>query len=219
MIPKKLHFVWIGDESRRPDDCIRTWIDKNPDYEVVIWGNDDLKNKLWYNAVHMMEMARQELCGVADMMRYEIIYNEGGITLDADSVCLEPLEEWLLKPDAFAHWEQELTRPGMINVSVMGGVANNLFFWECIERLRRKETVIDRKAWMTTGPGHITEVFRDTGYPLTVYPTHYFTRDHFTGIKYGGNGHCFATQFWGSSIVRGYDWIPDKLAAIQPTGG
>jgi len=204
VISKKLHFVWIGNEAKRPDACIDTWVDKNPDYEIRIWGNEDLKSRKWFNARHMMDMAKQELCGVADMMRYEILYNEGGITLDADSVCLEPLEDWLLKPDAFAHWEQEIKRPGLINVSVMASGKENPFFGECIERIKNKKTVVDQRAWLTTGPMHITEVFNDTGYPLTVYPSHYFTKDHFSGHSYVGNGHCFATQFWGSTL--GYKW-------------
>jgi len=200
VISKKLHFVWIGDETKRPDHCINTWKTLNPDYEVKIWGNDALIGNKWFNAKHIQES--RELCGVADLMRYEILYNEGGITLDADSVCLSPLEDWLLKPDAFAHWEQETRRLGLINVSVMGSVPENPFFGECIERLRKKETLKDR-AWIETGPMHITEVYNETEYPLTIYPSHYFTRDHFSGYRYEGNGHCFATQFWGST--RGYE--------------
>lgn len=206
MIPKILHFVWVGDESKRPDNCIDTWREKNPDYEIRIWGNETLESHGWRNARHMQDMlACGELCGVADLMRYEILYNEGGITLDADSVCLSPLEDWLLKPDVFAHWEQEIMRPGLINVSVMGAVAQNPFIGECILRLGAKETVVDKRAWETTGPRHITEVFRDTGYDLTIYPTHYFTKHHFTGKVYNGNGHCFATQFWGTTV--GYEGI------------
>ena len=34
MIPKKLHIIWVGDESKRPDNCIQTWIDKNPAWTV-----------------------------------------------------------------------------------------------------------------------------------------------------------------------------------------
>ena len=114
---------------------------------------------------------------------------------------------WLLKPDAFAHWEQETRRPGLINVSVMGSVPENPFFGECIERLRNKEVLKDR-AWIETGPMHITEVYNQTEYPLTIYPSHYFTRDHFSGYRYEGNGHCFATQFWGSTTgyERAEEW-------------
>jgi mannosyltransferase OCH1-like enzyme len=205
MIPKKLHFVWIGDESKRPDNCINTWREKNPDYEVIIWGNETLDNYKWINFKHMLEMSKRELCGVADIMRYEILFNEGGITLDADSICLNPLEDWLLKPDAFAHWEQELVRPGLIGVAAMGSISENPFFRDCILRLYNKSLPINKRAWQLTGPQHITEVFKQASYDLTVYPSHYFIKFHFTGKSYNGNGHCFSTQLWGSTL--GYDNI------------
>lgn len=202
MIPKKLHFVWIGDEAKRPDDCINTWREKNPSYEVIVWGNEALNNYGWINSRHIYEMSKKELCGVADLMRYEILFREGGVTLDADSVCLTPLEDWLLMPDAFAYWEQEIARPGLISVGVMGSVPNNSFFGACIHELEMKETVVNGDAWQTTGPVHLTEVFHKTQYDLTIYPSHFFSRDHFTGKSYAGNGYCFATQLWGST--KGY---------------
>ncbi len=205
MIPKKLHFVWVGDESKRPDNCINTWREKNPDYEVVIWGNERLRSYGWINAAHIKDMASHELCGVADLMRYEILYREGGIALDADSICLNPLEDWLLKPDAFAHWEQELTRPGLLGTVALGSVLENPFYGECIRLLKLKDSVVHDRAWKTTGPQHLTDLFRQTGYDLTIYPSHYFIRDHFSGTHYSGTGHCFATQLWGST--KGYDGI------------
>jgi len=200
MIPKVLHFVWIGDESKCPNNCINSWRNKNPDYEVRVWGNYELENFPWLNAKNMKEMYSQELCGVADMMRYEILYIEGGITLDADSVCLNPLEDWLLKPDAFACWEHEIARPGLINVSAMGSVKENSFFKECALRLKKLDTVTNNRAWITTGPTHITKLFKETEHDITIYPSHYFTKNHFEGREYNGNGHCFATQFWGTTL-------------------
>jgi mannosyltransferase OCH1-like enzyme len=205
VIPKVLHFVWVGDESKRPDNCINTWRVKNPDYQIKIWGNHELDSHPWLNAKHMKKMYLQELCGVADMMRYEILYCEGGITLDADSICINPLEDWLLKPDAFACWEQELTRPNLVGVGTMGSVPKNSFFRECAIRLSALETVTNNRAWITTGPSHLTSVFKDTEYGLTIYPSHYFTKKHFDGLEYTGNGHCFAKQLWGSTL--GYDNI------------
>ena len=99
-----IHIVWIGDESKRPDDCIDTW---RKFHEVRVWGNDDLKNRSWFNAKHMMEFTRRELCGVADMMRYEILYEEGGIAVDADSICERKLEDWMFETP-IAAWENEI---------------------------------------------------------------------------------------------------------------
>ena len=61
-------------------------------------------------------------------MRYEILFNEGGIALDADSLCLRPLEDWLLEPAAFAAWEHEHIRQGLITVGAMRAEPGNEFF-------------------------------------------------------------------------------------------
>lgn len=62
----------------------------------------------------MQAMAGRELNGVADMMRQEILYSEGGIVIDADSLCMQPLDEALLDCEAFACWESDMVRPGLI---------------------------------------------------------------------------------------------------------
>lgn len=199
MIPKILHFVWIGDESRRPDIAIDSWRQLNPDYEIRVWGNESLQNTTWINAKHIRQMISHEICGAADLMRYEILYEHGGICLDADSVCLAPLEEWLLKPDAFCSWEQETMRPGLIGLVALGSVPNHSFFKACIDGLYEISNLCYDSAWKTTGPLYITRKFRESRYDITIYPSHYFIKKHFTGIEYKGNGHCFANQLWNST--------------------
>ena len=73
MIEKKLHFIWIGDETKCPHNCIDTWRNLNPQYEVKIWGNSELESYGWNLGGWMQEMSTHELCGVADLMRYEIL--------------------------------------------------------------------------------------------------------------------------------------------------
>ena len=119
-IPRIIHVIWVGDESRRPDNCISTWKQHNPDWTVKIWGNAELGSRGWINAKHMRTMSKRELNGVADMMRWEILYEEGGFLVDADSVCTRPLDDWLLEQEAFACWENELVRPGLIAAGYVG---------------------------------------------------------------------------------------------------
>ena len=114
MIPKIFHFIWVGDESKRPDNCIQTWRDHHPDWEFRIWGNAELDSLAWLNRDHMAAMAEREWNGVADLMRWEILYANGGVLFDADSTCLKPLDDALLDCPAFACWESEIARPGLI---------------------------------------------------------------------------------------------------------
>lgn len=125
MIPRIFHFIWVGDESRRPDNCIDTWRTAHPDWSFKIWGNAELEGRDWINAHHMAQMRQREMNGVADMMRWEILYEQGGIVFDADSVCLRPLEDEMLDCEAFACWESEIARPGLIAAGYFGTVPAN----------------------------------------------------------------------------------------------
>ncbi|MEY4748208.1 MAG: hypothetical protein RIQ60_422 [Pseudomonadota bacterium] len=207
MIPKQLHITWVGDESRRPDNCIRTWIERNPGWTVRVWGNDDLAHYGWYNARHMGEMARHEWNGVADMMRWEILYNEGGFVVDADSVCVRPLDDWLLEHEAFACWENEIVRPRLIAAGYVAGRAGNEFFGQIIHDIKAEPSVIHDLAWKTVGPQRLTDSharYQYTG--LSVLPSHYFIPEHYSGLAYQGSGPVYARQHWGSTR-RSYDQL------------
>lgn len=200
MIPKTLHVIWVGDEGRRPDNCIRTWVDQNPKWTVKLWGNDDLARQGWINARHMREMARRELNGVADMMRWEILYEEGGFLVDADSVCVRPLDDWLLEHEAFACWESEIARPGLIAAGYVATVPQNPFFGQIILDIQASESVVTEMAWQTVGPLRLTNAHRRYGYTgLSLLPSHYFIPEHFSGVSYAGPGIVYARQHWAST--------------------
>ena len=215
MIPKILHFIWVGDESKRPDNCIQTWLDAHPDWEARLWGNDELENLPWVNRDHMMAMRPRELNGVADMMRWEILHAHGGIVVDADSVCARPLDDELLDCEAFACWESEIARPGLIAAGYFGCEEGNPFVAKIIEDIAASPTVIDEMAWKTVAPQRLTDCYRKFQYsPLRIYPSHYFIPRHFTGLTYEGNGPIYAHQLWGSTLNQ-YDQI--HQAVIEST--
>jgi mannosyltransferase OCH1-like enzyme len=207
MIPKKLHIIWVGDESKRPENCIATWRALNPSWEIIIWGNSSLKEKAWINGSHMMAMSDHEFNGVADMMRWEILYEQGGVVVDADSVCLRGLDDDLLDCDAFACWESEIARPGLIAAGYFGACPNNAFVGQIILDIHNEESVVDRMAWESVGPQRLTDSYRKYQYHgLRILPSHYFIPEHFSGISYDGPGRIYAHQLWGSTLEI-YDHI------------
>lgn len=213
MIPRTLHVIWVGDESKRPDNCIATWREHNPGWTVRVWGNEELAGYGWINAAHMRAMAQRELNGVADLMRWEILYQEGGFVVDADSICLRPLEPWLFEGEACACWENELVRPGLIAAGYVASRPENPFFGQMILDLQNTPSVVDRMAWQTVGPQFLTESVRTHGYAgLTVWPSHFFIPRHFTGQEYSGGGTVFAAQAWGSTLGL-YDELHTRQVA------
>jgi mannosyltransferase OCH1-like enzyme len=213
MIPKLLHIIWVGDETRRPDNCIETWRRHNPDWELRVWGNDALASYGWVNSSHMRQMAQREMNGVADLMRWEILYHEGGFVVDADSVAMRPLAHWLFECESFACWENEIVRPGLIAAGYVASVPENPLIGQIVLDLQAQASVVNDMAWKTVGPQRLTDTyFRHQGRGMTVWPSHFFIPEHFSGLRYEGSGHVFARQEWASTR-RSYDALHRKSFA------
>ena len=209
MIPKTLHFIWIGDQSKKPERCIDTWVQKNRDYKVKIWGNNEVQGTNWKNYRQLHDMLiKKDFAGASDVMRYEILYEHGGVYVDADSVCLKPLEDWLLDCDAFAVWEQEHMRNNLIANGFLGGVPGADFLKRCVDEVARRDCTEDKLAWLITGPMLVTDVYFKERPNLTVYPSHFFLPKHHTGYESVATGHRFADHIWGSDT--GYDNMNER---------
>ncbi|MGE5980222.1 glycosyltransferase [Klebsiella aerogenes] len=213
LIPKLIHIIWIGDESKRPDAFIKTWKEKNPDWTVKVWGNKELRQTYWYNQKHINERLNAgEYTAVSDMMRYEIMFYHGGFYVDADTVCVAPLESWLFDSQVCMSMENELTRSGLVANTYIAAEPKSVLMAELMMAIKARLSVSDEQAWIATGPKLVTDTIHRLKYNnLTLWPSHYFIPDHFTGETYMGTGHTFAKHIWGTT--RG---VSHKLAEFVP---
>lgn len=209
-IPRKLHFIWVGDESLRPDAYIETWKKFHPDFEIKVWGNQEWKDRSWKNAKQMEQVSRLEkgFSGVADLMRWEILLSEGGIALDADSVCLQPLPEWLFSCDLFTVWANEWARPGLVANGYVGAVPNHDVIRLVVDRINKIKDVSrkfswkkarfkNRRIWQTTGPVPFTRaIFDSKNSNVTILPSHFFLPIHHSGECYTGHGPVYACELF-----------------------
>lgn len=199
-IPKIIHLIWIGDQSRRPTAWMNTWAAMNPDYEVRMWGNEEVASTSWALTERINGWFRREINGAADLIRWQILIRFGGLAFDADSECIRPLEDWLLEPDCFAVWENEIARPGLIAAGALGCTPGHHLFQKVMCDIRDDPTPFDGMAWQKVGPLRLTNTVRAYQHlPLTVYPSHYFLPRHLSGFEYRGEGPVFAKQYWGST--------------------
>ncbi len=232
-IPKVLHFVWVGDESKRPDACFETWRRLNPDFEIKIWGNQELRSRSWRTKKHMDAMWNSgQLFGVADLMRWEVLLTEGGFAMDADSIAIEPLPDWIFQCTAFACWENELLSPGLIANGYFACQAGDPLVSHLVATFERQGELVRKfvwrklrhkviPAWKTVGPKAVTAAFKELQYnELTVFPSHFFCPSHLTSKTYRGAGPIFCDQLFASSRPNGYaelklhESTPDALIAM-----
>lgn len=104
-IPKAVHFIWIGPRPfpRESVENVRTWMAKNPDWTFYFW--TDRQRPLpapgmQLRKVQELEMLKLKDCydksesyaEKSDLLRYEILYNEGGVYVDHDVKCMQAFD-------------------------------------------------------------------------------------------------------------------------------
>ena len=103
----------------------------------------------------------EEINGKADIIRWEILYHYGGVFLDADSICIEPIDDILLNTICFAGWENEKLRPGLIATGTMGFPPRHPLVEMAIKYIQSREVSIAKTrmmAWQTVGPMLLTKL-------------------------------------------------------------
>jgi glycosyltransferase involved in cell wall biosynthesis len=147
----------------------------------------------------------KEYCGVADIARLEILFKYGGIFVDADSICIEPINDTLLENTGFAAFENESVRPGLIANGTMGFVPGHPLLRDMLAEIASGALDADiprMRAWQVLGPVLLTRFLETGNYPdMCVYPSHLFTPQHFepAAKKYMGHHKVYAYQCWGTS--------------------
>lgn len=104
MIPKIIHYCWVGD-APKPQSvlyCIESWKKNCPDYEIREWNES---NYDFTKNMYMRQAYEAKKWGfVPDYARLDIIYQFGGIYLDTDVELIKSLDE-LLDQKAFMGFE------------------------------------------------------------------------------------------------------------------
>lgn len=201
-IPKKLHHIWVG-EKDPPYHWLNTWREKMPDWEYTLWDNEKVFGRKWRNQ-EILDFYRERKIwhGVADVVRYEILQEQGGFMSGADAVCLHSVEE-LLQDDAFdiyTVYENEICRKGLTS-PIHASTPNNDFLEKIITELGKKRVGEWIEPWKTTGNLFMKQMIEKYSPPtLKIFPSYTLIPVHYTGLKYRGMGKIYAEQKFGTTL-------------------
>ncbi|MBS0604828.1 MAG: hypothetical protein JSS60_07310 [Verrucomicrobia bacterium] len=101
-IPPTVHFIWLGPRAFPPESVenVRSWIALNPGWKVKFWTDRDrdppcegmetvfVKDFTFLKLGKQYEQS-QNWGEKSDLLRYEILYREGGVYADHDANCLK----------------------------------------------------------------------------------------------------------------------------------
>ena len=216
-IPKIIHQLWIGTKTA-PINLMNTWKDKNPDFEYIYWNEDEIKKRGLILKCQEKIDDIEEINGKADIIRWEILLKYGGIFLDADSICIEPIDDELLNKKCFAGWEQEEARPGLIATGTMGFPPKHPLVKKAIKWILNNEVSQQKSqmmAWQSVGPGLLTKMYNTGAFKdLYIFPSYTFLPIHLTRLEYNGHGKIYAFQAWGST-KQSYDTMNSMILPEQ----
>ena len=161
MIPKIIHYVWVGpqplpDIDRRRVDA---WRNLLPDWEIRSWGNDDVDfSSRYLRAAYAVRAWNR----VSDYMRVDVLSRFGGVYLDTDVDLIQSLDP-LLNHGAFVGFQAGDELPDeMVNGAVFGAKPNHWL------PTRLRDYLDDQLDGSTnsgsfSGPGLLTKMLRERG--------------------------------------------------------
>lgn len=194
MIPKKIHYFWIGGgkKSDLVKNCIESWRKFCPGYEIVEWNE---ANYDFNKHPYMKQAYSEKKWGfVTDYARLDVVYRYGGIYLDTDVELVRSLDD-LLSLKGFFGFEDIGTgdKRYKLNTGVgfgaeaeTGLVKELRDFYDNISFIKE-----DGRADLTPCTEYIAEVFKKYGISLDnrnqrlsdgirVYSSEYFSPKSYT---------------------------------------
>lgn len=121
MIPKIIHYIWLGGKELPPiaKKCIASWQKYCPDYEIKRWDESNLDLDKYQFVKDALDAKKYAFA--SDVLRTDILYNNGGIYFDIDVELLKPIDLVLENVNCIMGFESsDLVAPGLIMASVQG---------------------------------------------------------------------------------------------------
>lgn len=219
MIPKIIHYCWFGENSKSIliNKCIESWKKYAPDYEIIEWNekNYDI-NKYSYTKE---AYAKKKYAFVSDVVRFDVLYQNGGIYLDTDVELLKPID-CFLGHDAFMGYDQRgLIASGLI----FGSKKEHRILLEFLSYYKRENFILSNGLPnMTTVVTIVSDILSNNHFKLNgryiekdniaIYPAEYFDPFDYENNKMNIGNNTFAIHHYEAS------WKSDKDMKVYLIG-
>jgi mannosyltransferase OCH1-like enzyme len=215
-IPKIIHQIWLG--SPVPDvykTLMQTWVDMHPGWEYRLWtdenvGNISLFNKKFYDEAQNYGMK-------SDILRWEILYQYGGLYVDVDYQCLQPFDALHYLYDFYTGIQPLDTLMVQLGAALVGTCPQHPILKHCIETIGDHWKL--KGAPQKTGPIHFTRSFyAQAGQhgtidialpPVYVYPLGCREKVTATSVTEWLQKGALAVHWWSKS------WMPMEYRPLR----
>ena len=165
MIPKKIHYFWVGGNPK-PESvlfCIETWKKHCPDYEIIEWNEtnyDFSKNQYMRQAYEARKWGF-----VPDYARLDVVYRYGGVYFDTDVELIKNIDSLLNNKAFFGFERTEEAKRIFVNTGEGFGAEAFHPVVEGLMKLYENERFVnpDGSLNLTPQPNYTTKYFQTIG--------------------------------------------------------
>lgn len=220
MIPKIIHYVWLGDEMpQRFKDYIDNWKKIMPNYTFMNWN----QNNFDFSGCRFAREAydNKKFGFVADYIRVAVLEQYGGIYLDTDVEAVRPFDELLSDNDFFIGFENDAN----LGTAVLGCVPHHTLCKSMLNFYDSCPFIVDGKLNCIPNTSYFTYLTYDyykmklkpvlqklkgaDGQSVTVFGTEYFSPLNFNTKKENVTENTFAVHRFANS------WSSKSLKRTQ----
>lgn len=213
MIPKKIHYVWIGGPKGNIENiCINSWKEKLPDYEICEWNENNIDiEELIKGKKFLEECYKRKLWAfISDYIRIKVLYEQGGVYMDTDMQIVKDITPLLEKSEVFFGYEDKKYANG----AIIGAKKGHKVLKDFLDFYESK--ILDTNIY--TIPKVITHVI-ETKYEkidrnhysdsIMIYDEEYFYPFHYKQDFYDEciTENTYGIHWWGKSWAKKRDYF------------
>lgn len=135
MIPKIIHYVWLGGQNKPQavKTAIDSWKKYAPEYTIIEWNEDnfDLNESDFLAAA----IKRRQYAFASDYIRLAVLTKFGGVYLDADMIMIQPFS--LLESSKFELTIARITKRQIFGMGFIMAKPNQEFLGAALDRYKR----------------------------------------------------------------------------------
>ncbi|MDN3504662.1 MAG: glycosyltransferase [Rhabdochlamydiaceae bacterium] len=207
-IPKTVHFIWVGPKAfpKTSKKNVESWVNLHPGWTFKFW-TDRVRplphprmQQVIIQPSHFQSLEKHfeesnNYAEKSDILRYEILKQEGGLYVDHDVVCYQSFDKIFDKHQFFCAVEPPHKPIATTSISVcnniIGTIPNHPILEKCIKKVENRwsviskmypgndqESIIYRVFNRTFCPfdESVSELASKTTYRDMVFPAGYFNR-------------------------------------------
>ena len=205
VIPRIIHHVWFGVPLSDEDKQLRaTWQQFHPEYRFILW-TDRLSNdqdalcvRSWQELDNVLLLTNEQYIVVyvaelafdnriffdeainygerSDILKYEIVYQVGGMYVDFDFECLKPFDDLFDRYDFFTGIQPLDTNVEQLGAALFAAKPDHSVLRYAVETIKDDHHM--RQIIIKTGPIHFSQAFiAKAGLEHTIdiaFPASYF---------------------------------------------